>query len=128
VRKVVPTLTSKSVEIHLSMAGAKQLMTRGLSWFRPGPYVQQWCARGTILRCTVVLAEGGYKRGRRGDRASRSHRFLIEASANIAVKAVSVRVCLLSVVIVPLRPADCPSFYRTRRRRFIGVPHCSSYV
>jgi hypothetical protein len=40
VRKVVPTLTSTSAEIYLSMAGAKQLVTRGLSWFRPGPYVQ----------------------------------------------------------------------------------------
>jgi hypothetical protein len=58
VRKVVPTLTSKSAEIYLLMVGAKQLVTPGLSWFRPGPYVQQWCARGTILRCTVVLAEG----------------------------------------------------------------------
>jgi hypothetical protein len=66
VRKVVPTLTSKSAEIYLSMAGAKQLVTLGLSWFRSGPYVQQWCARGTILCCTVVLAEGGYKRGERG--------------------------------------------------------------
>jgi hypothetical protein len=60
-RKVVSTLTSKSAEIYLSMVGAKQLVTRGLSWFRPGPYVQQWCARGTILRCTVVLAEGSDK-------------------------------------------------------------------
>jgi hypothetical protein len=42
--KVVPTLTSKSVEIYLLMAGAKKLVTRGLSRFRPGPYVQQWCA------------------------------------------------------------------------------------
>jgi hypothetical protein len=40
VRKVVPTLNSKSAEIYLSMVGAKQLVTRGLSWFRPGPYVQ----------------------------------------------------------------------------------------
>jgi hypothetical protein len=61
VRKVVPTLTSKSAEIYLSMAGAKQLVTRGLSWFWPAPYVQQRCARGTILRCIVVLADGGYK-------------------------------------------------------------------
>jgi hypothetical protein len=38
--KVVPTLTSKSAEIYLWMAGAKQLVTRGLSWFRLGPYVQ----------------------------------------------------------------------------------------
>jgi hypothetical protein len=61
VRKVVPTLTSKSTEIYLSMASAKQLVTQGLSWFRPGPYVQQWCARRTILCCIVVLAEGSYK-------------------------------------------------------------------
>jgi hypothetical protein len=45
------------------------------SWFRPGPYVQQWCARGTILRCTMVLVEGGYKRGGRGGRASKSQRY-----------------------------------------------------
>jgi hypothetical protein len=75
VRKVVPTLTSTSAEIYLSMAGAKQLVTRGLSWFQSGPYVQQWCARGTVLRCTVVLAEGSYKQGGRGGKASRSLRF-----------------------------------------------------
>jgi hypothetical protein len=40
-RKVVPTLTSKSAEIYLSMAGAKQLVTLGLSWFRWVPYIQQ---------------------------------------------------------------------------------------
>jgi hypothetical protein len=89
VRKVVPTLISESAEIYVLMASAKQLVMRDLFWFRPGPYVQQWCARGTILRCTVVLAEGGYKRGGRGDQASRSQRFLIEASANIVVKAKS---------------------------------------
>jgi hypothetical protein len=72
VQKVVQTLTSKSAEIYISMVGAKQLVTRGLSWFRLGPYIQQWCARGTILRCTVVLAEGSYKQGGRGGRASRS--------------------------------------------------------
>jgi hypothetical protein len=58
IRKVIPTLTSTSAEIYLSMVGAKQLVTRGLSWFRLGPYVQQWCARGTVLHCTVALAEG----------------------------------------------------------------------
>jgi hypothetical protein len=73
--KVVPTLTGTSAEIYLSMAGAKQLVTRGLSWFQPGPYVQQWCARDTVLRCTVVLAEGSCKQGGREGRASRSLRF-----------------------------------------------------
>jgi hypothetical protein len=89
-RKVVLILTSKSIEIYLSMTGAKRLVTRGLSWFRSRPYVQQWCARGTILRCTMVLAEGSNKRGGRGGRASRSLRFLIEAGANIGVEAVNV--------------------------------------
>jgi hypothetical protein len=111
VRKVVPTLTSKSVEIYLLMAGAKQLVTRGLSWFRPGPYVQQWCALGTILRCTVVLAEGGYKRGGRGGGASRSTRFLIEESVNIVVKAVSVWVCS---PFSPRGKGTASSFYRPR--------------
>jgi hypothetical protein len=40
VRKVVPTLTSRSAEIYLSMAGAEQLVTLDLSWFRTGLYVQ----------------------------------------------------------------------------------------
>jgi hypothetical protein len=35
VRNVVPTITSKSVEIYLSMAGAKQYNDADLSWFRP---------------------------------------------------------------------------------------------
>jgi hypothetical protein len=111
-RKVIPTLISTSAEIYLSMAGAKQLVTWGLSWFRPRPYVQQWCARGTILRCTVVLAEGSYKRGGRGVRASRPQRFLIEASANIVVKAVSVWVC--SFFFSPRGKGTASSFYRPR--------------
>jgi hypothetical protein len=49
VRKVVPTLTSKSAEIYLLMAGAKQLVTRGLSWFRPRP------RGGSLQACRVVL-------------------------------------------------------------------------
>jgi hypothetical protein len=61
VRKVVPTLSSMSVEIYLSMAGTKQLGDTRFTWFRPGPYIQQGCALGTVLRCTVVLAEGSYK-------------------------------------------------------------------
>jgi hypothetical protein len=40
------------------MVGAKQLETLGLSWFRPGPYVQQRRARGTILLCTEVPVVG----------------------------------------------------------------------
>jgi hypothetical protein len=76
VQNVVPTLTITSAEIYLSMAGAKQHDDTG---FYPGsgrgPYVEQGCAQGVVLRCTVVLAEGGYKHGGRGGEASRSLRF-----------------------------------------------------
>jgi hypothetical protein len=76
VRKVVPTLTSTSVKIYLSMVGAKQ---QDDTSFYPGsgrvPYVQQGGALGVVLRRTVVLAEGGYKSGGRGGEASRSLRF-----------------------------------------------------
>jgi hypothetical protein len=37
-----------------------------------GSYMQQVCARGAILQCTVVLVEGGYKQGGRGGDAFKS--------------------------------------------------------
>jgi hypothetical protein len=75
VRKVVPKVTSKSVEMYLSMAGAKQHNDTGVyPGSGHGPYVQQGCAHGTILRCTVMLVEGSYKQGGRGGGASRSLR------------------------------------------------------
>jgi hypothetical protein len=40
VRKVVPTLTSKSAETYLSMVGAKQHNETGLSCSGRGSYVQ----------------------------------------------------------------------------------------
>jgi hypothetical protein len=75
VRKVVPTLTSKSTEIYLSMAVPSNTMTRVYPGSGRGPYIQQGCARGAVLRCIVVLAEGSYKQGGRGGKASRSLRF-----------------------------------------------------
>jgi hypothetical protein len=47
---------------------------------------------------------------------------LIEASANIVVKAKSV--CVIAIRR-PLRLGDCPFFYRPRREQFTSVPHCS---
>jgi hypothetical protein len=79
VQKVVPTLTSKSAEISPSMAGAKQDNDTGLSGFRPWVVRQVGVCSGVVLRCTVVLVEGSYKRGERGGEASMSLRFLIEA-------------------------------------------------
>jgi hypothetical protein len=76
VRKVVPTLTSTSAEIYLSMASAKQHVDTS---FILVPAVGRTSSRegalGVVLRCTVVLAEGGYKRGGRGEEAFRSLRF-----------------------------------------------------
>jgi hypothetical protein len=68
------------------MVGAKQLKTLGLSWFRPGPYVQQGCARGTALLCTGVPVVGRLqaRRERRHDLQVPSG--VIEASANIEGK------------------------------------------
>jgi hypothetical protein len=78
------------------MVGAKQLKTLGLSWFRLEPYVQQWCARGTVLLCTGVPVVGRLqaRRERRHDLQVPSG--VIEASANIVGKTGSVYVLSLS--------------------------------
>jgi hypothetical protein len=49
VRKVVPTLTSKSDEIYLSMVGAKQHNDTGLSWFRPWAIHLAWVRSGHYI-------------------------------------------------------------------------------
>jgi hypothetical protein len=72
------------------MVGAKQLSTLGLSWFRPGPYVQQGCARGTVLLRTRVSVEGRLQARRERRRGLEVPRGVIEASANIVGKAESV--------------------------------------
>jgi hypothetical protein len=73
-------------------------MTLSLSWLRSGPYVQQWCAQGTVLRCTLVPVKGGYKRGGRGLQVPE---VLIEASANIVEKAESVWVIAVRRPVSP---------------------------
>jgi hypothetical protein len=80
-----------SAEICLSMVGAKQLRTLGLSWFRSGPYVQQGCARGTVLLRTGVPVEGWLQARRERRRGLQVPRDVIEASANIVGKTESVR-------------------------------------
>jgi hypothetical protein len=72
------------------MVGAKQLRTLGLSWFRPG-YVQQGCARGTVLLCTGVPVVGRLQARRERRRGLQVPSGLIEASANIVGKPGSVR-------------------------------------
>jgi hypothetical protein len=65
------------------MVGAKQLRTLSLSWFRPGPYVQQRCARGTILLCTGVPVVGRLQAERERKRGLQVPRGMVEVSANI---------------------------------------------
>jgi hypothetical protein len=91
VRKVVLTLTSKSAEIYLSMAGAKQLGDTGFILVLVRAVRTAVVCSGHCIALHHSACRGGYKRGGRGGRASRSQRFLIEASVNIVVKAESVR-------------------------------------
>jgi hypothetical protein len=77
------------------MVGAKQLETRGLSWFRPGPYVQQWCARGTILLCTGVPVVGRLQARWERRRGHQVPSGVIEASANNVGERACVR-CVIS--------------------------------
>jgi hypothetical protein len=79
-----------SAEICLSMVGSKQLRTLGLSWFRPGPYVHQGCARGTVLLRTGVPVEGWLQARRERRCGLQVPKDVIEAGANIVGKAESV--------------------------------------
>jgi hypothetical protein len=100
------------------MVGAKQLKTLGLSWFRPGPYVQQGCARGTVLLCTGVPVVGRLQARRERRRGLQVPSGVIEVSANIVGKTGSVCVSSFS------QRRGLPSFYRPRRGLFTGMLHC----
>jgi hypothetical protein len=75
------------------MVGAKQLTTLGLSWFWPGPYVQQGGARGTVLLRTGVPVVGRLQARRETRRGLQVLEALIEASANMVEELRSV--CVL---------------------------------
>jgi hypothetical protein len=75
------------------MVGAKQLEIRGLSWFRPGPYVQQWCARGTVLLCTGVPVVGRLQARQERRRCLQVPGGVIEASSDVVGELRSARVC-----------------------------------
>jgi hypothetical protein len=101
------------------MVGAKQLRTLGLSWFRPEPYVQEGCARGTILLRTGVPVVGQLQARRERRRGLQVPSGVIEASANIVGEAENMQSIAIrypvSHVLVPLRRGGSPPFYRTRR-------------
>jgi hypothetical protein len=72
------------------MVGANQLKTLGLSWFRPGSYVQQGHARGTELLRTGVPVVGRLQTRWERRRVLQVPGGVIEASANIVGKTGSV--------------------------------------
>jgi hypothetical protein len=76
------------------MVGAKQLKTRGLSWFRSGPYVQHGCARGTVLLCTGVPVVGRLQARRERRRGLQVPGGVIEASSDVVGELGSVCVVL----------------------------------
>jgi hypothetical protein len=78
------------------MVSAKQLETLGLSWFRPGPYVQQGCARGTVLLCTGVPVVWRLQARRERRCGLQVPSGVIDASANIV--GVTGSGCVLSSV------------------------------
>jgi hypothetical protein len=81
------------------MVGAKQLETLGLSWFRPGPYVQQRRARGTILLCTGVPVVGQLQARRERRRGLQVPNGVIEASSDVVGELRSA--CVLSLFMSP---------------------------
>jgi hypothetical protein len=72
VRKVVPTQTSRSAEIYLSMVGAKQLVTLGFILVPAETVHPAGVCSGHFIALHRGACRGGYKGGRRGGRASRS--------------------------------------------------------
>jgi hypothetical protein len=70
--KVVPTLTSESAEIYLSMAGAKQRGDTGFILVPAGAVRPAVVCSGHYIVLHRGACRGGYKRGGRGGRASKS--------------------------------------------------------
>jgi hypothetical protein len=73
------------------MVGAKQLETWDFILVPAGPYVQQWCARGTILLCTGVPVVGRLQARRERRCGLQVPSGVIEASANIVGEGACVR-------------------------------------
>jgi hypothetical protein len=112
VRKVVLTLTSKSVEIYLSMAGAKKLGDTGFILVparavRPAVVCSGHCI---VLHCGACRGELQARRERR--RSLQVPEVLIEAECQYRGEGRKrgSECCLSS----PPQQGDCPSFYTPR--------------
>jgi hypothetical protein len=107
------------------MAGAKQLVTLILSWFRPGAVHPAVVCSGHYIALHRGARRGGLQVRRERKSGLRVLEVLTEASANIVGKAESMQ---MIAICRPPWLGDCPSFYRPRREQFTSMPHCSSYV
>jgi hypothetical protein len=74
------------------MAGAKQLVTLILSWFRPGAVRPAVVCSGHYIASHRGARRGGLQARREGRSGLQVPEVLIDGSANIVVKAESVRV------------------------------------
>jgi hypothetical protein len=95
VRKVVPTLTSRSAEIYLSMAGAKQLVTLGFILVTAGAVRPAGVCSGHYIVLHCSACRGGLQARQERRSGLQVSEVLIEASANIVVKTKRVRVSAL---------------------------------
>jgi hypothetical protein len=101
------------------MVGAKQLKTQDYPGSGRGPYVQQRCARGTVLLCTGVPVVGRLqaKRERRRGLQVPSEEIgdVVGELRKLRMKWLQVFVCRCPYVHVHLRQGGSSSFYRPRR-------------
>jgi hypothetical protein len=106
VRKVIPTLTSKSAEIYLSMAGAKQLGDTRFILVPAGAVRPAGVCSGHCIALHRSTCKGVLQARRERRLVLPVPEILIEASTNIGVKAESVQV---SVVRLRVRPRVSPA-------------------
>jgi hypothetical protein len=105
--KVVPTLTSKSIEISLLMAGAKQHNDTGLSWFRPWAVRPAGVSSGCCIAAHRGACRGELKERRKRRETSKVLKVLIEAKCQYrgcGRKYASVHLSVLSPVAMGLPP------------------------
>jgi hypothetical protein len=105
------------------MAGAKQLGDTRFILVPAGAIRPAGMCSGHCIALHRSACKGVLQARRERRLVLQVPEVLIEASANIGMRAESVQVSAVRLRVRPLRPGDCPSFYRPRREQFTGVPH-----
>jgi hypothetical protein len=106
------------------MVDAKQSETEFYPGSGRGPYVQQWCAQGTILLSIGVPVVGLLQARRERKRGLQVPGEVAEdIVGELERESVMCRVLLLSLLSCPLRRGSSSSFYRPRREQITCMPH-----